>query len=129
MAEQHTAGTERAEQPGGLTVAVAVIDGIRVLTPAGEIDHHTGDTLRQALKTVGAVRPRMVIDLHQVPFMDSTGVNILINAHQAITAAGGRLRLAALTQPVLRLLQIVGVDAVLSLHPTLEDALAPPPAA
>lgn len=54
---------------------------------------------------------------------------LLINAHQAITAAGGRLRLAALTQPVLCLLQIVGVDAVLSLHPTREDALAPPPAA
>jgi stage II sporulation protein AA (anti-sigma F factor antagonist) len=57
--------------------------------------------------------------------MDSTGVNILIHAHQTITAAGGRLRLAAPTQPVKRLLQIVGVDTVMDCNDTLEDALAP----
>jgi stage II sporulation protein AA (anti-sigma F factor antagonist) len=125
MAENKQPGTERAERAGELTVLVAAVDGIRVLTPAGEIDHHTGPTLRQALHTPATARPRIVLDLHQVTFMDSTGVNILLNAHQAITAAGGRLRLAAPTQPVKRLLQIVGVDTVMDCNDTLEDALAP----
>lgn len=46
MAGESVTGTEQAAQSGGLTVTVATTDNIRVLTPAGEIDHHTGDTPR-----------------------------------------------------------------------------------
>jgi outer membrane protein W len=37
-------GKEQTARSGGLTVTVITTDNIRVLTPAGEIDHHTGDT-------------------------------------------------------------------------------------
>ncbi|MFI1835952.1 hypothetical protein [Streptomyces olivaceoviridis] len=40
------------------------VNGIRVVTLAGEIDHHTGDTLRQALDASHTPRPRVVVDLH-----------------------------------------------------------------
>ncbi|MFC8373569.1 MULTISPECIES: hypothetical protein [unclassified Streptomyces] len=43
MAEESVTGTEQTAQSGGLTVTVTTTDNIRVLTPAGEIDHHTGD--------------------------------------------------------------------------------------
>ncbi|MFF7756019.1 STAS domain-containing protein [Streptomyces sp. NPDC007971] len=56
---------------------------------AGEIDHHTGDALSQALDFSGMPCPRVVMDLRQVAFMDSTGINILIAAHRALTEAGG----------------------------------------
>ncbi|MDG9709573.1 STAS domain-containing protein [Streptomyces sp. DH10] len=128
MAEGHMADSERAEQtqrPVGLSVVSSSTDGIRVLTLAGEIDHHTGDQLRQALDVADAARPRIVVDMQQVTFMDSTGINILIAAHQAVTAAGGWLRLAGPADSVLRTLQLVGVDALLDCHPTLREALSP----
>lgn len=56
-------------------------------------------------------------------FMDSSGINILISAHRALTGAGGWLRLAALSAPVLRTVQIVGLDTVIDCHPTLDQAL------
>ncbi|WP_206189296.1 STAS domain-containing protein [Streptomyces prasinus] len=98
--------------------------GIRVLTPAGEIDHHTGDHLRRALDVTGAPRPGIVIDMRQVAFMDSTGINILIAAHQAVTEADGWLRLAGPTDSVLRVLHVVGGDDIIECHPTLHEALA-----
>ncbi|MER8059116.1 STAS domain-containing protein [Streptomyces sp. NPDC094022] len=55
--------------------------------------------------------------------MDSSGINILISAHRALTGAGGWLRLAALSAPVLRTVQIVGLDTVIDCHPTLDQAL------
>ncbi|WP_308460673.1 STAS domain-containing protein [Streptomyces sp. Ru72] len=82
MAEGEIANTEHAVQPGQLSVVSNTTDGIRVLTLAGEIDHHTSQTLRQALDASDAPRPRIVVDLSRVTFMDSTGINILIAAHR-----------------------------------------------
>ncbi|MFI8194739.1 STAS domain-containing protein [Streptomyces sp. NPDC085946] len=99
--------------------------GIRVLTVAGEIDHHTGDRLRQALDVTDTTRPRIVIDMRRVAFMDSSGINILIAAHQNITAAGGWLRLAGPTPAVRRVLQLVGINQLLDCRDTLHHALKP----
>lgn len=116
------ADTEQAEQPGRLSVVTSTTEGIHVLTLAGEIDHDTGETLRDALD-IRAPRPRVVVDLHRVTFMDSSGINVFIAAHRALTEAGGWLRLAALTESVLRTVQIVGVDTVIDCRPSLRQAL------
>ncbi|MGW2713448.1 STAS domain-containing protein, partial [Streptomyces sp. NPDC001356] len=92
MSEPETTSPEHAGRTGQLSVVATATDGIRVLTLAGEIDHHTGDTLRQALDTSHTPRPRVVVDMRQVTFMDSSGINILIAAHQALSEAGGWLR-------------------------------------
>ncbi|MFC8095428.1 hypothetical protein [Streptomyces sp. NPDC057301] len=41
--------TENTEQPGQLSVISTAGAGVRVVTLRGEIDHHTGGSLRQAL--------------------------------------------------------------------------------
>ncbi|MFG2790115.1 STAS domain-containing protein [Streptomyces sp. NPDC048419] len=123
MADPEMTGNQSAGQTGELSVAVTASDGIRVVTPTGEIDHATGDPLRRALEVSDVPRPRIVLDLHQVTFMDSTGINILINAHHTLSEAGGWLRLAAPTAVVSRTLQIVGVDTVIDCNDTLHHAL------
>ncbi|MDO0924310.1 STAS domain-containing protein [Streptomyces sp. TG1A-8] len=122
MAEGRVAGTERAEHPSRLSVTATVAEGVRVLSVAGEIDHHTGDALRRALDVPDGP-PRVVADLHRVTFMDSSGINILLAAHRTLTEAGGWLRLAAPTPSVLRTLQIVGIDSVIDCRDTLHQAL------
>ncbi|MGW5655100.1 STAS domain-containing protein [Streptomyces humi] len=123
MPADDTTDTEHSGQPGGLSVTITTTDGIRVLTLAGEIDHHSGDTLRQALDTPATPGPRTVADLSQVTFMDSSGINILIAAHRTLSEAGGWLRLAAPTEPVMRTISIVGIDAIIGCHETLSQAL------
>ncbi|MFJ3446530.1 STAS domain-containing protein [Streptomyces sp. NPDC086081] len=108
-----------------MSVVATATDGIRVRTVTGEIDHHTGEQLRRALDVTGTIRPRIVIDMSRVTFMDSTGVNILIAAYQAVTGAGGWIPLAGPTDSVLYVLHIVGVDDIIQCHPTLNEALAP----
>jgi stage II sporulation protein AA (anti-sigma F factor antagonist) len=124
MAESEMADTGQAAQPGQLSVVSTATDGIRVLTLAGEIDHDTGQALRQALDASGNLRPRIVVDLSRVTFMDSTGINIFVAAHRTLTEAGGWIRLAAPGEAVMRTLQIVGVDAVIDCRETLRQALS-----
>lgn len=115
--------SDRPEQPDRLSTATTVTDGVRVVTLAGEIDHDTCAQLTHALRMQDAGPPRIVIDMGQVTFMDSSGINILIAAHQDLTEAGGWLRLAAPTGAVLRVLQLVGVDQFIACHPSLNEAL------
>ncbi|MFE9401084.1 STAS domain-containing protein [Streptomyces sp. NPDC006530] len=123
MAETETTGPEHAEQPEQLSIVATDTDGVRVITVSGEIDYETKDTLDQALNSADASSPRVVVDLHQVTFMDSSGINMFISAHNALTEAGGWLRLAAPTDMVMRTMSIVGVDVVIDCRETLEEAL------
>ncbi|MFI7386264.1 STAS domain-containing protein [Streptomyces sp. NPDC049813] len=108
-----------------LTVTAAADGDVSVLTVSGEIDHDTGAPLREALldATIGE-HPHVLLDLSAVTFMDSSGLNILLSAHRNATEAGGWLRLAGTNANVLRILQIVGVDTIIDLYPTVPAALA-----
>ncbi|MFJ9737719.1 STAS domain-containing protein [Streptomyces sp. NPDC101166] len=102
----------------------STVDGVDVVSPRGEIDHDTGGPFRAALEAADGWGGRMVIDLSQVTFMDSTGVNVLVTTHHAALAGGGWLRLAVPRGPVLRVLELVGLDGVIPCCPTVEQALA-----
>ncbi|MFJ1974119.1 STAS domain-containing protein [Streptomyces sp. NPDC087903] len=114
-----------------LTVSQHTIaGGVHVLALAGEIDHTTADTFRQALTADDDVSSQyLVVDFHGVTFMDSSGINVLVAANNAARARDGWLRLADVPKPVLDVLHIVGLDDVIPLYPTLSQALAPEAAA
>ncbi|MFJ5879143.1 STAS domain-containing protein [Streptomyces sp. NPDC093088] len=123
MADSNVTKTEKTDPSGRLSAVVTATDGIHVVSLSGEIDHSTGDTLRQALAFPDTPRPRVIADMRQVAFMDSSGINILITAHRTLTEAGGWLRLAGTTTAVMRTISIVGLDTVIDCHDTLTQAL------
>ncbi|MGW7244089.1 STAS domain-containing protein [Streptomyces sp. NPDC054804] len=104
-----------------------MVDGVRVVTVEGEIDHDVRELLSAALLSgYGAAPPsRIVVDLGGVTFMDSSGINVFVTAYQAVRAAEGWLRIAAAQKPVLHVLQLVGVDALIACYPSVEQALTP----
>ncbi|GAB2756483.1 STAS domain-containing protein [Streptomyces bullii] len=117
------AGTDELAGPDRLSITSALIDGTTVVIVKGEVDHHTTAPLRQALTPPdGLTRPRTVADLSGVTFMDSSGINALIAAHQA-HGDQGWLRLAGIQPSVQRVLQLVGVDTLIACYPTLDNAL------
>ncbi len=63
--------------------------------------------------------------MRDVTFLDSSGINALITAYKALNAAGGWLRLAGTTDPVMFVIKLVGLDTVIACHATLREALTP----
>ncbi|MER6434377.1 STAS domain-containing protein [Streptomyces sp900105245] len=108
-----------------LEVTSATAEGVTVVSVSGEIDHTSAGPLVHALEpdAVGE-QPRVIVDMRQVSFMDSTGINVLLTAHRNLAKAGGWLRLADLQASVMRILDIVGVDHILPCYPNLPEALA-----
>ncbi|MFG2606372.1 STAS domain-containing protein [Streptomyces sp. NPDC048514] len=118
-----TADTEETAGPDRLGIDRSVVDGITVVTVTGEIDHHTSGLLRLALAPDEPAKPaRTIADFAGVDFMDSSGINALISAHQAHGDAG-RLSLAAVSRPVLRTLEIVGLTTLIDCYPSVREAL------
>jgi anti-anti-sigma factor len=95
-----------------------------VVTPIGELDHHTAELLREPLeRCLEEGRSRLVIDCTKLEFCDSTGLNVLLGARLKAEAEGGAVHLAGMQPVVARVFEITGADAVFSVHGTLDQAL------
>ncbi|MFE2536706.1 STAS domain-containing protein [Streptomyces sp. NPDC059371] len=111
-------------QPSRLSITQTTVAGIRVLAVAGELDADNVGILRQALCIEeDSVSALTVLDMGAVSFMDSSAINILVAANRDASAAGGQLRMAALSEPVQRVVEIVGLDTIIACYPTLAQAL------
>ncbi|MFJ5899545.1 STAS domain-containing protein [Streptomyces sp. NPDC093064] len=122
--EGSVAETEGPAVPERLLITrTTADDGSCVVALAGEVDLDCSAQLRDALLSCPETAPGTVVDLRDVTFMDSSGINALIAAHRAAQAGGTRLRLAAPQEAVLRVLQLVGLDTLIPCYPTLEAAL------
>jgi anti-sigma B factor antagonist len=84
-----------------------------VLAVSGEIDMATADQLRDALLRAAESRIDVWVDLSEVEFMDSTGLNALVIAHRAMGDDGRRLYVICPDGPAHRALEVSGLHEVL----------------
>ncbi|WP_411573948.1 STAS domain-containing protein [Streptomyces fradiae] len=109
---------------GRLRVGVRTEGASEILTPAGELDHHTAELLREPLEAaVAQGRTRLVVDCSQLEFCDSTGLNVLLGARLKAEGSGGAVHLAAMRPAVARVFEITGAGVVFEIHDSLEAAL------
>ena len=64
----------------------------------------------------------LVVDLERVTFMDSTGLGVLVSALKRVREMNGELRVVCTRRAILRVLEITGLDKVLSLYSSLDEA-------
>ncbi|MGW0711993.1 STAS domain-containing protein [Streptomyces sp. NPDC002643] len=117
-------GTVGSAQSGRLRVEVREQGASAVVTPAGELDHHTADLLREPLEDcLEQGFARLVVDCSRLEFCDSTGLNVLLGVRLKAEAAGGGVHLAGMLPPVARVFEITGAEAVFTVHDGLDTAL------
>lgn len=92
-----------------------------VCRPKGELDAMTVTEFRERLVGL-ADRPLVVIDLGEVPFMDSTGLGALIGGIRRIREAGGEVGVSCSRPAVLRLLHTTGFDRMVTVADSVEEA-------
>jgi len=98
---------------------VIVLSVDRALKGTGEI------SLKERIdELVAEGRLQILIDMRDIPYVDSAELGRLIRAHLSVRKAGGRVRLCNVPDRVLSLLKITHLDTVLDLYSTEEEALA-----
>ena len=83
----------------------------------GEIDHHCAKSYIGAINSkIEAYTPNIcVLDFHEVTFMDSSGIAVVINALRAMNRLNGVLQLSSLTGQPLKVLRASGVDKLVDI--------------
>lgn len=90
-----------------------------------ELDGLTAPILRRMVDQVLDEGAQVVIvDLQNVPFVDSAGLGALIGSLKAARKRGRRLGLAAPAEDVRQILDVTNLRRVFEVHGTLEEALA-----
>jgi anti-sigma B factor antagonist len=109
--------------PAGLGVEHHWVDRLVVVAVAGEVDALTAPQLSAAIGVALAGSPAgLIIDLSQVDFLASAGLGLLIATHDDVTP-DVRFGVVAGGVAVRRAITVLGLDSVLTLYRTVEDAL------
>ena len=100
-------------------------DDVFVVRVTGEVDMSHEEELRGELRTAVAADTRgIVVDLTECEFIDSSGVRALLLSREAQHSEDGaeRLAVAASSEQILRILSVMGIDRVIPIRPTVEEA-------
>ena len=98
-------------------------EGATIIRLAGELDLYNAPDVRTALLELCAEQPdRLVVDLAEVSFVDSTALGVLIEARAKLENRGSFL-LAAPGLETHRALTISGLDQHLAVHDSVDSAL------
>jgi anti-anti-sigma factor len=113
-----------------ISFPVEVVEGVPVVTAPEEIDIANAAGLKAALLEAALTemaepgRALLVVDMSRTRFCDSAGLNALVGAARQARAEGGEVRLVVTGEAVSRIVQLTGVDRVIPIYASLEDAVS-----
>jgi anti-sigma B factor antagonist len=101
------------------------IDGERhVLAVRGEIDLFTAPELKQVLaESIEAGRIRIIVDLTDTTFLDSTALGVLIGAVKRLRSRDGGLAIVNIDENIAKTFEITGLDQIFTIVPTRDQAI------
>lgn len=100
------------------------IDGVTVLTAAGELDVAAAPMLSERLNhLIRTGTGDVVVDLQRVSFIDSTGLAVLLNALRRLTRARRRMALVIGNSAVLRAFEVTRLHWTFDVFDDVESAL------
>ncbi|MEV8593633.1 STAS domain-containing protein [Streptomyces sp. NPDC052012] len=97
-------------------VALLKVQGYLDIDTATEFQHHLANQLHHG-------RRHFLLDLSAVPFMDSSGMNIILRVYQEARELPGSVHIISPTAAVRRILDLTGVSITVPVSESLEEAL------
>ncbi|MCX5055376.1 MULTISPECIES: STAS domain-containing protein [unclassified Streptomyces] len=98
-------------------VALITVEGYLDVDTATEFQHHLANQLHHG-------RRHFLLDLSNVPFMDSSGMSIIVRVYQEARDLPGSVHIISPTPAVQRILDLTGVSITVPVSESAEEALA-----
>ena len=96
-----------------------------VVSVRGEIDLFTAPELKSALsEAMESGHDRIVVDLTDTTFLDSTALGVLIGAVKRLRSRDGRLTIVNVDDNIAKTFEITGLDQIFTIKPTRDEAIA-----
>jgi anti-anti-sigma factor len=109
---------EIGKQPGST-------DAVAIFQPKGKLSLETVNEFIQTLRPEPA--PHLILEMHGVTFLDSAGVGALVSLFVNRRNHGKTFALASLAPQSTAVVTVAGLQNLLPIYKTLEEALAKKP--
>ncbi|EMF27383.1 anti-sigma factor antagonist [Streptomyces pseudogriseolus] len=97
-------------------MALVTVEGYLDVDTATEFQHHLANQLHHG-------RRHFLLDLSAVPFMDSSGMNIILRVYQEARELPGSVHIISPTPAVRRILDLTGVSITVPVSESVDEAL------
>jgi anti-anti-sigma factor len=114
-------------EPQEFSIRTASEGDAYVVAASGEVDLSTASELGHALEAAPAGSRHVVVDLTEVAFLDSSGINVLLTGQRTLAEAGVGFRVVAPAGPVRRIFELTQLVDALGVVDSVVDALAESP--
>ena len=103
----------------------SIADDTHLIELGGEVDLYTAPELKERLlEVIRDGKTRIVVDLSETTFIDSTTLGVLIGAVKRLRPSGGSLGLVCSDPNIRKIFEITGLDKVFPIEESRDDVLA-----
>lgn len=107
-----------------MSIDVKRVGTVDVITPRTPLVDEDAEAFVETISAKLAMsNPRFVLDMHEVPYVDSRGIEGLVDASADLLQRGGRLRLAAVAATCREVLELTGHAQRFEFFNSLQDAV------
>ncbi len=97
-------------------------DVVVVRLPYEELDASNASELKRDLTALLETESRIVFDLSQLRFVDSSGLGAFLSCLRRVNARGGDLKLCCLSRPVRAVFELVRMHRIFDIYATRDEA-------
>ena len=107
-----------------MEIAVEKMDDLAVATiPVDELDASNAAELKRDIAPILEANTRLVFDLGQLQFVDSSGLGAMLSCLRQLSAKGGDLKLCCMSKQVRAAFELVRMHRIFDIFATREDAV------
>ncbi len=99
------------ERKKNMSVSLEIHDDVMTAKLSGEIDHHTAGEIRREIDERAQMLKPMVLklDFGDVPFMDSSGIGLILGRIRLVKLWNGRVVLSNISDSISKMAKLAGV--------------------
>ena len=108
-----------------MTVTLEAQNRVVIARLSGELDSFAAPHVRKTLDQAILARApmRLIIDLSDLTFMDSTGIGVLIGRYKLVSGYGGRVAICGANRQADKLLTLTGIRKIMNVYANEKLAL------
>jgi len=107
-----------------MEIPVDKLDGVAVAAvPVDELDASNSGEFKRDITPVLQSHTKLVLDLRQLRFVDSSGLGAMLSCLRQLSAKGGDLKLCSLSKQVRALFELVRMHRIFEIYGTKEEAI------
>jgi anti-sigma B factor antagonist len=112
--------------PSSSTLLVQRMDDVRIIefTDTAILDQGRIEQIHQELLAIVAVGvPKIILSFENVQHISSAMLGVLMSLHKQIKAAGGEMRLAAISKNIAEVFKLTKLDKMLKIYRSTDQAM------